>query len=202
MIDNIQNTIQERMSQLPQSVRSAISHINYQTQVASLMHKYGLRVDQAGIIDTEIMLVLLGLEHPDSLAQNLVREGHIQKETAEAIMRDINENIFKQIRHELVELYSKEQILSKILNGDSVEAEKKPQQSTPTRPATAPQNTQPQQPAAQRPHGVEHTMPGDIAKTKLEQSFRMPPQNTTVNLGNQTKQAPASGADPYREPTA
>lgn len=210
MTDNIQNTIQKKLAELPESVRLAISHINYQTQVASLMHKYNLRVDQAGILDTEIMLVLLGLEHPDSLANNLAREGNLPRETTTAIMDDLNESVFKAIRHELVELYDKEQVLGQILHetGAPSATQQPPLPPRPTGVRTETQTKPAHTGTSQVPQGVAHTMPTDIAKTKLEQSFRIPPSSTTVSLGTEQKTAseglpqkkPYSGVDPYREP--
>lgn len=205
MSTDIQNQIQERLAQLPESVRRAIKNINYTAQVQSLMQKHNLRLDQAGIVDREIMLVLLGLEHPDKLFSNLMREGGLSKDVAVAIAEDLNEKIFKAIRHELVETYDKGKMLEEIFDGKPAAVSEKPLPTpgisastpiivpqTPTQPVT-PTNTPSQ--------------PNTIAKTKLEQSFHIPTQTATISLGApaMTPQASAQPlkrreVDPYREP--
>lgn len=204
MTTDIQNQIQKRLAQLPESVRRAIKNINYTAQVQSLMQKHSLRLDQAGIVDREIMLVLLGLEHPDKLFSNLMQEGGLSKDVATAIAEDLNEKIFKAIRHELVETYDKKKLVEEILEGKTLIQTPSAPQTTPI-PSPAPvapqaQPIPPQVPLAQQSVRV---MPNDIAKTKLEQSFRIPPQATTVTLPQaQTppQNRPQSGFDPYREP--
>lgn len=194
--------IKKRLAELPESVRRAIKNINYTTQVQSLMQKHNLRLDQAGIVDREIMLVLLGLEHPDKLFSNLMQEGGLSKDVATAIAEDLNEKIFKAIRHELVETYEKEKAVEETVDKTPTAASEKtvpmPNVSTPA-PTIVPQTpVQPTAPINTLPQ------PNAIAKTKLEQSFHIPTQTATVSL-NQTSATPAQPIrrreiDPYREP--
>lgn len=201
MSTDIQNQIQERLAQLPESVRRAIKNINYTAQVQSLMQKHNLRLDQAGIVDREIMLVLLGLEHPDKLFSNLMQEGGLSKDVATAIAEDLNEKIFKAIRHELVETYDKGKMLEEIFDGEPAAVSEKPL-STPgvsasTSTIVPPTPAQPTTPA----------QPNTIAKTKLEQSFHIPTQTATISLSVPAMTPQAASPivkrreiDPYREP--
>jgi len=165
--------LKDKYLSLPPTVQEAISSVEIADSIYSIGQKNDLQIDEMGELAQETGMVLLGMTRPekfeDTLRQRLPR---ISAEKIQKIVGEINDEVFREIKSALVEMYAEKPV---------------PKQETG---------------APQGPHGVEHTMPGDIAKTKLEQSFRMPPQNTTVNLGNQTKQAPASGVDPYREPTA
>ncbi|MEK7606446.1 MAG: hypothetical protein AAB458_02550 [Patescibacteria group bacterium] len=195
--------IQNRLAELPESVRSAIAHINYPQQVQNLMQRFQLRLDQAGIVDREIMLVLLGMEHPDILLNNLVREGGIARDVATQIVNDLNENIFKAIKQDLVETYTKDQLVEEILDPNKSRTVLPDRSATQSTPSQSPQVTL-AQPTPTQPTGIDRTMPNDIAKTKLEQSFRIPPQTTTVPLhGDIPKMTPPARRtlDPYREPT-
>ncbi len=186
MDSDIQKIIETQIALMPKSVKDAIKEIHFTEQIRSIAQKNGLRIDQAGVVETETMLTLLGLEHPDAFVKNLTKEGALSSAQAEVVARDVNEIIFKNIKHALVEM------------SGGIEAEK----PTPSTPSTETMS------AAKIQDSVARVMPNDIAKTKLEQSFRIPPQTTTVTLP-QTQAAvstpqtrPQSGFDPYREPIA
>lgn len=194
-----QEIIKKQLSILPPKVYSVLTNMDFPSHIKAISDKYKLRVDQSAVLEDEIMLVMLGIEHPDTFVINLSNQGGLSKEEAAAITIDINNSIFKLVRQELVDLHQKARLEREF---DQPTQENRPAAQTtvaaPAQPMTAPtQQNQPAQPATE----TVRTLPKDIAQTKLEQSFRLPPSATTV------KETPDGGAvkkpvDPYREPIA
>jgi len=65
------------------------------------MTKYGLHIDQVGILEREIMLLLMGIENPDEFTQTLVEEARLDQQTINGITRDVNELIFVPLREQM-----------------------------------------------------------------------------------------------------
>ncbi len=209
MDKNIRDIVEIQVAKMPQSVRDALKNADVWRQLALISQKNSLRVDQAGVVEREAMLTLLGLEHPDRLVQNLMREGNFNTQQAEQLSTDINENIFKSVKHALVEMAEADNetdLLRQSLAGSST-ALLAPSMQPPlpprpveTRPAAA---SVPAPAPSQKPQGLERTMPQDLVRAKLEQSFRLPPEVSTVTLpqgGSDQQKKPAPSVDPYREP--
>jgi len=64
------------------------------------MAKYGLRIDQSGILEREIMLLLMGVESPAEFTAALAEEAKLPKETITGIVQDVNSLIFVPLRQE------------------------------------------------------------------------------------------------------
>ena len=58
----------------PEDVRTAITSVDLRNKLRSVAEKHRLHVDQAGALENETMLVMLGLEHPRDYIQNLERK--------------------------------------------------------------------------------------------------------------------------------
>lgn len=192
MDSDIQNIIKAQVAKMPQSVRDALKEIRFTEQIRTVAQKNGLRIDQAGVVEAETMLTLLGLEHPDAFVKNLSKDGSLSSAQAEIVARDVNETIFKNIKHALVEMSAGNEI---------------PKAVPPPAPAAVTAPFVPPTPAVQQ--GISRVMPNDIAKTKLEQSFRLPPETATVTIPPTSLRGaippsapsrPQGGLDPYREP--
>ena len=66
-------------------------------EVQELMQKYQLHVDQGGVLQRELLLMLLGQEEPAEMVTEL-RAAGIGEGTIQSLMADINEEIFKPLR--------------------------------------------------------------------------------------------------------
>jgi hypothetical protein len=64
------------------------------------MTKYNLRIDQSGVLEREIMLLLMGVENPNEFTQALVEEAKLDQQTVNNIVQDINDQIFIPLRKE------------------------------------------------------------------------------------------------------
>jgi hypothetical protein len=196
--------IQKQLAHIPAGVRDALLKISSSNYLGTLAEKNRLRTDQAGVLEDELMLVLLGLETPETFIKNLMEQGNMSRALAETIVHDINEDIFNKIRHDLAEF--QQQTRTRFGEGQSIPKPPPaaPPQNLPT--GMPPRPTPPPQPEAQGPQGVVRTLGNDLARTKLEQAFRMPPSTTTVTETQRPQQNPIvkkpyGGQDPYREAT-
>ncbi len=188
---------------MPPRVREALLHIDSSKYVQALAAKHQLRVDQGGVLEEEVMLIMLGLESPSTFMNNLIRQGHIPPSTASAIVTDINKDVFEKIRHDLTEFLEKSE---KQFSGEErVATESQPPAAGILPQKQAPAQTTPQQPVAQPAAQKNTTTTSDMsfAKEKMEGVFRMPAETTSI--GETPTQTPPTkpahtGVDPYREP--
>ena len=96
----LDESIQEVMQTLPPVIRAYLARGRYTVVAKSLMAKYGLRLDQAGVLEREIMLLLMGIEDPDEFVQALTTEARLAKEIVDGIVQDVNTEIFVPLRAE------------------------------------------------------------------------------------------------------
>ena len=91
------------MQTLPPIIREYLAQGRYSTVVKNLMFKYQLRVDQGGVLEREIMLLLMGIENPDEFTQALVEEARLDQKTVNGIVQDVNDQIFIPLQKEMRE---------------------------------------------------------------------------------------------------
>ena len=194
MTQTPQEIIKGQLQKLPQAIRAAILQADIRTLLQSVAKKHDLRIDQAGLLENETMLVMLGLEHPDSFIDNLVRNANVPRGVAAQLATDVNNQIFKEVRHLLVQMHEEEK----------------------TGGTTAPAP----HPAAATP--AARTLGTDIAAAKLSGNVHLPADSIRVtepasagaghaqgSLRAAMNKPPSpvqgntyvAGADPYREPT-
>ena len=88
------------MQTLPPPIRNYLGQGKYTLVAKNLMTKYNLRIDQGGVLEREIMLLLMGIETPDEFIQALVEEAKLEQQTVTGIVQDINTQIFVPLREE------------------------------------------------------------------------------------------------------
>lgn len=88
------------MRTLPPIIRDYLSAGKYTIVARNLTTKYGLRIDQAGVLEREIMLLLMGIETPQEFAQALTEEARLDKKIVDSIALDVNEQVFIPLRTE------------------------------------------------------------------------------------------------------
>lgn len=111
MNDNIQQIIKQRLNELPPDIREAIKSGNLAQKFSSIAEKHNLHLDQNGSLQTETMLVMLGLEPTEDYVNNLERELETSKNEAMAIAEDINKNIFSDIRESLRKMQTQNEVV-------------------------------------------------------------------------------------------
>ena len=91
-----EQSIEILLDRVPKPVRDYVLN-ELSGEVQRLMEKYQLHVDQGGVLQKELLLMLLGQEEPGEFMKELRATG-IGEGTVQGLMVDINEDIFKPLR--------------------------------------------------------------------------------------------------------
>lgn len=89
------------MKTLPPPIRHYLGQGKYSAVANQLMIKYGLHIDQGGILEREIMLLLMGIDNPDEFTKTLAEEAKLDQQTVNRIVQDVNAQIFVPLREEM-----------------------------------------------------------------------------------------------------
>ena len=120
---NTSELIKERYQQLPQEIRDAVTASDLPTKMKTIASNHGLMIDQVGILQNEILFVMLGLEPSSDFVNNMSKELGIKRELAEKITIDVNRLIFDSIKNYLRE--REESVLNEQINEQKTEQEEK-----------------------------------------------------------------------------
>lgn len=93
-------SVKQVMQTLPPFIRTYLTQGKYTEVAQSLITKYGLRIDQGGILEREIMLLLMGIDNPSEFTQALIEEAKLDQKTVESIVQDVNLQVFVPLRAE------------------------------------------------------------------------------------------------------
>lgn len=96
--ETLEETIALLLTQVPAPVQSFVLNELGDTS-RLLMASHNLKVDQAGVLERELLLMLLGQEEPAQFAAELKASG-VPDATTQAILKDVNERVFKKLREE------------------------------------------------------------------------------------------------------
>ncbi len=94
----LDESLAQVMQTLPPVIRKYLAEERYTPIARELMAKYQLRLDQGGILEREIMLLLMGIETPDEFMKALGNEAHLSADTVKRVTNDVNEMIFIPLR--------------------------------------------------------------------------------------------------------
>jgi hypothetical protein len=86
------------MQTLPPVIRAYVAGGKYTVVAQKLMAKYSLRIDQAGVLERELMLLLMGIDTPDELTEALKSDAKLEQQTINNIVRDLNDEVFVPLR--------------------------------------------------------------------------------------------------------
>lgn len=92
----LDDSLKALLQQVPRPVRDYILN-DLSGKVRELMTRYNLHVDQGGVLQGELMIMMLGQQEPAEFMQELKNAG-IPDAAVQSLMHDINEEIFKPIR--------------------------------------------------------------------------------------------------------
>lgn len=103
MDENTTKIIKEKFDSLPESIKEIIMSSHYEDTLIDVGRSYNLNVEQLGILEREVTLVMMGLTSTGNFETELTRELNVDKIKGGEIVRDLNEKIFLKIR-ELLKL--------------------------------------------------------------------------------------------------
>ena len=95
-----EDSLKEVMQTLPPVIRTYLTQGKYTAVAKTLMAKYDLRIDQGGVLEREIMLLLMGVEDPNEFVKALSEEAGLSQQVINGISQDVNEQIFTPLRAE------------------------------------------------------------------------------------------------------
>lgn len=101
--------IKEHLETLPKPVKDAIASFDWAREVFDIGHKKSLHVDAIGEIQTEVMLVVLGLISPKEFYDQMVSRIGIKDELALEIADEVNEKVFVRIRNFMKNYYAEQE---------------------------------------------------------------------------------------------
>lgn len=150
-----EDSVKEVMEALPPVLRHYLADAKYVPVVQGLMQKYKLRVDQSGVLERELILLLMGIESAQEFTDTLANQAGLNLLTISSIIQDINTQIFMPLR----------------------DAERRgvlPEPTKPPQPQAMPART-PAQPPAVPPQ--PKPMPTAAPVMQMPSSYAPPPQS-------------------------
>ena len=91
-------------------MKEAISSVDLREKIKKIADKNKLHIDQAGNLENETMLVMLGLEPTDDYKENIRRELNITRDRAQAVTADVDKEIFSAIRESLRKITEEDEV--------------------------------------------------------------------------------------------
>lgn len=148
---SLEQSIGLLLSQVPKPIQDfVLNKLSAKTQ--KLADKHQLHVDQAGVLQRDLLLMLLGKQEPADFSRSLVEAG-IPEATAQSLLLDINEEIFKPLRK--LEQSPESQVTAPVINSPAYrEPIPEPSPVTPVAPVehTPPTPPPPPPPVWQPPY--------------------------------------------------
>ena len=96
--------IQEKFDSLPENLRLAIIVAGADKKVNTIGREHGLNVRQISELLLKTHIVMFGFVHPDKFIEGVKDIAGIPPQVVKGIVRDINDQIFKDIREDLITL--------------------------------------------------------------------------------------------------
>ena len=97
----LESDIKELLKEVPPPVRAVFTNGKLETVAKNLMQKNRLHIDQAAVVERELILLLLGLKDSTEFVQSLVEEANLDKQTLDSIVQEVNTKIFVPLREEM-----------------------------------------------------------------------------------------------------
>lgn len=187
MDPELQEAIKQRLAELPEVVRNAISSADVQKQLRAVSDNHKLHIDQWAKLENEVNLTLLGFQEPANLVSNIQKEVGVSAEEAGLLANDINTIVFEPIRQELERALEHPEAQEKKVSDTEAAREQ----------VLASENEAP--PSAIAPSPVVPATPPPEKPT--EKAVRAPISSSYTARQLSTERKSTAG-DPYREPPA
>src|SRR3989344_3218347 len=96
----------QKFQEIPEDLQELILSTETADKVYEVGSKHFLHIDQIGELADEIGLVMLGINKANNFVNHVADRLGIEMETASAITKDVNEQIFMKIRESLQKLHT------------------------------------------------------------------------------------------------
>ena len=113
MEDRTKKLIQGFYEQLTPELQKIVLSSDLNKKLLDVTKKNNVRVDQAAVIENEVVLLLLGMSPPKDFTKHLANRAHMSREEAQIVADDIDQNIFQPIREELKSVWETDTKVSK-----------------------------------------------------------------------------------------
>lgn len=108
MDNETQKIFEEQVGKLPNEVVTFLSSSNWKTDIAEIGALYNLPEKELSDFKREVILVLVGLVHPDALKEMLSQEVGLRGAVLEALVSNVENKIFAPVRPALLEFFESE----------------------------------------------------------------------------------------------
>ena len=113
IIDSLRIKIEKAKRQLPLETVNAIDAVDWRLAILELRTKKGYTFEQLGDLELETELLLCGLISPKDYPNELEKRMGISRSTANELANDMNNNVFKKIKEELIKNTERKKIFNK-----------------------------------------------------------------------------------------
>jgi hypothetical protein len=103
MTEKLQSIVKEEVAKLPPEAQEAIRSSGWEKITEEIGGKYMLLENEINDVQTEILLVLIGLEYEEAFVVNIENEIGLTAEEAEKISAEVLEKIFIPVSDKIAE---------------------------------------------------------------------------------------------------
>ncbi|KND47992.1 MAG: hypothetical protein AB201_00095 [Parcubacteria bacterium C7867-006] len=89
------NVTTKYIESLPDNIKGVISNPNIESRIREISTKYSLNAEQGESLIDIVMLVLAGIENPDTLIENIMSDLSVSEIVAEQIINDLDGRVFE-----------------------------------------------------------------------------------------------------------
>ncbi len=194
--------IKEQMESLPRPVKEAIASFDWARAVFDIGRKHDLHVDEIGEVQTEVMLVVLGLISPKDFYDQMVSRVGIEENRALEVATEVNEKVFLRIRDFMKEYYAEEeksQSERKVLNSAGIRLDDGEDLPEEVLPKVSIEDTKNKEIVDEEEKMV--APPIEVAKNMNNTESKEESElKEKLNKAKDFTDAPTNYFDPYREP--
>ena len=98
MNQELSGALQEQIKKLPPEVQDAIASPDLKKKIGEIGNKNKLHIDQVGLLEDEVLLVMIGIEDPADFPDNIVQHVKLETSVAGKVAEDVAQQIFLPIR--------------------------------------------------------------------------------------------------------
>ncbi|OHA84237.1 MAG: hypothetical protein A2937_00360 [Candidatus Yonathbacteria bacterium RIFCSPLOWO2_01_FULL_47_33b] len=108
MDTELEKVIAEQATKLPKEIRNFFASSDWDISLDAIINEFSIPETVRSAVRNEVVIVLLGLMHPDALREELGKIILTRKETIDAIVAQIETRILTPIRPALVQFFEEE----------------------------------------------------------------------------------------------
>ncbi|MDE1924999.1 MAG: hypothetical protein KGH79_02360 [Patescibacteria group bacterium] len=97
--------IKKKFTSLPQDIKALVYSVDMLNVIQKLGEKYQLHVDKLEILEGEAADIMTGLSDPKTFVSNIKESLEIDETKANALAKDVNEQLFDKIRESMKKVY-------------------------------------------------------------------------------------------------